>query len=138
MIEKFFLLVVCGVILVGCASATLTPVDSTLASSTGVPETETEKTAQTLQSELTTPELIDVALSRGRISATQRLLYLAYAIYEPDSLPEEYRSNAPWHGTMAVKEIYELISNREKFCAIEHDIQQEFRRLIPESVNCSP
>ena len=37
--------------------------------------------------ELSTPELIDQAYSRGQITEEYRLLYLAYALYEYKSLP---------------------------------------------------
>lgn len=53
----------------------------------------------------TTPELIDQALADGQISAEQRLLYLAYAVYEYSSLPVQFHSNAGWHGTATVQEV---------------------------------
>jgi hypothetical protein len=51
---------------------------------------------------LSTPELIDAALDRGEISRYQRLLYLDYAVYDYDLLPEAYRSQKRWDGTMVV------------------------------------
>ncbi|MCB9137935.1 MAG: pre-peptidase C-terminal domain-containing protein [Caldilineaceae bacterium] len=54
---------------------------------------------------LTTPELIDQAHASGQITAEQRLLYLAYAIYAPDRLPAELESNKPWFGTDVVAEL---------------------------------
>ena len=54
---------------------------------------------------LSTPELIDQALAAGRISADQRLLYLAFAVYQPESLPVEYQSNVGWYGTHVVAEV---------------------------------
>ena len=55
--------------------------------------------------ELSTPQLIARAYAAGEISADQRLLYLAYAIYEYPSLPARFRSNAGWYGTAAVREV---------------------------------
>lgn len=61
----------------------------------------------TLQ-EFSTPELIDQALARGEITKEERLLLLAYAIYEPAQLPERYQSTVGWYGTQYVRELYEL------------------------------
>lgn len=61
--------------------------------------------ADDAQNALATPMLIDAAYARGEISTEERLLYLAYAIYEPGSLPARFRSNAPWHGTAVVAEL---------------------------------
>ncbi len=54
-----------------------------------------------------TPQLLDAAFERGEISAGERILYLAYAIYEDASLPARFQSDIGWHGTMAVREIHE-------------------------------
>ena len=62
-------------------------------------------TAEEARSKLSTPMLIDAAYARGEISAEERLLYLAYAIYEPGSLPVRFRSTVPWHGTTTVAEL---------------------------------
>ena len=45
---------------------------------------------------LSTPELIDQALADGQITADERLLYLAYAVYEYESLPAQFRSDVGW------------------------------------------
>ncbi len=55
--------------------------------------------------ELSTPQLIARALAAGEITADQRLLYLAYAVYEYPSLPARFRSNAGWYGTAEVREL---------------------------------
>ena len=65
-----------------------------------------------------TPELIDQAHATGAISAEERILLLAYAVYEPDSLPVAYRSDSPWFGTDAVAEI------RAAYGALEDDDSQ--------------
>lgn len=54
---------------------------------------------------LSTPELIDRAYENGEISADERLLHLAYAVYEPDSLPPQFQSDVPWFGTDVVAEL---------------------------------
>ena len=52
-----------------------------------------------------TPQLIDLALANGEITAEQRLLYLAYAVYEYPSLPARFRSDVGWYGTRFVQEL---------------------------------
>jgi hypothetical protein len=52
-----------------------------------------------------TPQLLDQALANGEITAEQRLLYLAYAIYEYSSLPARFRSDVGWSGTATVREL---------------------------------
>ena len=42
---------------------------------------------------LSTPELIEQDFVTGKITAEQRLLYLAYALYDYKSLPSQYDSN---------------------------------------------
>ena len=60
---------------------------------------------------LLTPELIDQAFANGEITADQRLLYLAYAVYEYESLPVQFRSNVGWSGTATVVELRETSQN---------------------------
>ena len=136
--KQFFPLIVCGAILAGCASSPIPPVAPSPLGVTRIPETEPEETVPSPETNFTTPGIIDLALSRGEITTGQRLLYLTYAVYEPDSLPEEYRSNAPWRGTMVVREIKQFATSAETFCTLALDIQREIRRLIPESVSCTP
>lgn len=54
---------------------------------------------------LTTPELIEQAYQRGEISKEERLLNLAYAVYDYNSLPLRFHSNTPWSGTQVVVEL---------------------------------
>jgi len=56
---------------------------------------------------LSTPQLIDQALARGEITKDERLLLLAYALYEPESLPSRYESQVGWYGTQYVRELIE-------------------------------
>lgn len=55
--------------------------------------------------QLSTPELIELAYTNGEISADQRLLYLAYALYDHASLPPQFQSNVGWSGTHYVAEV---------------------------------
>ncbi len=54
---------------------------------------------------LSTPNLIDRAFAAGEISESERIQYLAQALYEPKSLPERFVSNVGWYGTWAVAEV---------------------------------
>jgi hypothetical protein len=47
---------------------------------------------QTSKQELDTPGLIQLAFDRGEITEEERLLYLAYARYEQESLPPRFVS----------------------------------------------
>ncbi len=133
-----FLTIFIGAILTGCVSPPATPLVFPTAFVTRIPSIEPEEIVPSTPKSLSTPELIEAASARGDISDGQRLLYLTYAIYEPNSLPEEFHSNAPWRGTMVVREIKQYAASKETFCTLAPDIQREIRRLIPESVICSP
>ena len=83
------------------------------------------------ESPLSTPERIEKAYEQGEISADERALYLAYALYEYDSLPQVYQSQAPWRGTMIDRELNALL-NSPQFCDMTPDVQSELERLMGE------
>lgn len=56
--------------------------------------------------ELPTPALIERALRRGSIDRTRGNLLLAYALGRPGKLPEAYRSDTPWEGTVPLLELH--------------------------------
>lgn len=85
-----------------------------------------------------TPELIEQAVSAGELSAAEGILYLAYAAYEYESLPVQYRSNTRWDGTLAVRKIKEAAASPAVLCAFPVKVQSELRRLIRESADCAP
>ena len=87
---------------------------------------------------LSTPELLDAAFERGVITSDQRLLYLAYAVYEPESLPEEYYSEAPWRGTLYVMELKKATNSTDILCAMPPETRKELQRLVTESATCKP
>ncbi len=84
------------------------------------------------QNEPTTPMLIDAAYASGDISNEERLLYLAYAIYEPGSLPARFRSNAPWHGTDVVAELNRASRAVDAQGATASPFMVEFDRIMAE------
>ena len=55
--------------------------------------------------DMSTPELIQSAYEEGLINEEQRILYLAYSIYDYALLPKQFISPTPWDGTEAVFEI---------------------------------
>ncbi|MFN8473130.1 MAG: hypothetical protein U0822_13155 [Anaerolineae bacterium] len=61
---------------------------------------------------LSTEQLINQAYSRGEITAEQRILYLAYAVYDISKLPAQYHGTAGWEGTAAVAEINKTLQNQ--------------------------
>ena len=58
---------------------------------------------------LATPELILQALETGQIDADTANLYLAYALGDFEKVPQEYRSDAPWEGTLALLNLTEAL-----------------------------
>ncbi len=49
---------------------------------------------------LSTPELIEAAQRRKEIDQDTAALYIAFALRGYESLPDQYRSNVPWDGTL--------------------------------------
>jgi hypothetical protein len=61
---------------------------------------------------LSTPELIEAALSSGEIDRDTANLYLAYALTEYELLPLQYHSDVRWHGTPYVLQLREELRTR--------------------------
>jgi hypothetical protein len=53
------------------------------------------------------PVLVDQAVRSGALDATTGTLYLAYALFQPASLPAQYQSSTPFHGTVWLKQVRE-------------------------------
>ena len=49
---------------------------------------------------LPTPELIEAAQRRNEIDQDTAALFIAFALGEYEGLPDQYRSNVPWDGTL--------------------------------------
>ena len=79
---------------------------------------------------LSTPELIDQAFARGEITEEERLLYLAYALYEYESLPTRLLSNVGWRGTSTVMELENAISTPFVLCSMSPYVRSEFQRIF--------
>ena len=82
---------------------------------------------------LTTPQLIQQAFDEGHINEEQRLLYLAYAVYEQSSLPTEYLSTAGWFGTTTVHElrtVYNTLDERAYTPATRQELERDLRDLL--------
>lgn len=94
-------------------------------------QAKSEPAAAPDQAPPSTPELIEAAYAQGEISAGERALYLAYALYEYDSLPSVYQSQTPWRGTMIDRELNALL-NAPQFCDMAPDVQSELERLLGE------
>jgi hypothetical protein len=87
---------------------------------------------------LSTPELIDAAYQQKEITAGQRWLYLAYAIYDYQALPVEYRSQVRWDATLYLRDLKNATASPESMCALEPEVQAELRRLLSGSASCPP
>jgi hypothetical protein len=79
---------------------------------------------------LDTPSWISQALNRGEITDEERLLYLAYALYEYKSLPPQYLSSVGWFGDAAVGELIEAVNSPATLCSMSHHIRSELLRVI--------
>ena len=85
---------------------------------------------------LSTPDLIGKAYVEGEISEEERLLYLAYAMFEFESLPKRFHSNAPWSGTFIVEELYQAANSPSVLCSMSSDVRSEFQRLLKPKITC--
>ena len=74
-----------------------------------------------------TPQLIEAAFTNGEISADERALYLAYALYEPASLPAQFHSNVGWYGTQYVLAVQNFMQGIS--ASATDAVQQELSRL---------
>jgi hypothetical protein len=86
---------------------------------------------------LDTPSLIEQAFARGEITEEERLLYLAYALYEYESLPVQFRSNYGWFGESYVIELQEAFSHPEVICSMSPHVRSEILRLYNSDPLCN-
>ena len=83
-----------------------------------------------------TPQLIERAYESREITNEYRLLYLAYAMFEYESLPDRFRSNVGWRGTATIVELNEAASSPEVFCSMSQFVRTEFQRLLEPHTLC--
>jgi hypothetical protein len=83
----------------------------------------TEGPAEKTNLNLSTPELIEAAFVGGEIDRQTADLYLAYALANDDRLPNAYRGNVPWRGTMYLLRLQESLKMM-KTGAIRNTIQK--------------
>ena len=94
---------------------------------------------KTQEGELTTPELIEEAFLKGEVSFGERTLYLAYAVYEYESLPVRFRSNKPWFGSQEVLELREAyleIKDGQVLHLSKTDANEFERVMAPTGIYC--
>jgi hypothetical protein len=77
-----------------------------------------------------TAELIEHAFATNEISADERLLYFAYAIYEPASLPPEYKGHGRWESTPYLREIHNVQRDGKR----SSELLAELDRIIAQQV----
>ena len=91
-------------------------------------EAETKVNSSFQKQKLSTPELIEQAFANGEITAEQRILYLAYAVYDVKSLPPQFHGTVPWEGTAYVREIQTAMHTvkTSKTSALSPSVEAEF------------
>jgi hypothetical protein len=112
---------------------TLTPIPSATAKPAA---TETIFPQPTPTRLISTPELIEEAFDRGEITNEERLLYLAYAVYDPYSLPAKYFGNRAWDATFVVHELHVAAIDPSILCSMSLDAQREIQRLLNPHTTC--
>ncbi|MBI5563751.1 MAG: hypothetical protein HY870_02575 [Chloroflexi bacterium] len=124
--------------LIACYSRAWPPVHtvSPTPASTPALKADLQLTPAAQAQSLSTPALIEQALAQGEITSEQRLLYLAYAIYEYESLPAQFRSEAGWRGTSIVEELRRASRQSSIICSLSPTVQTELRRLLKEVAAC--
>lgn len=65
-------------------------------------------------SRMATPQLIEEARASGAIDDDTAALYLAYALRAPDRLPEAYRSDVPWRGTLPLRSLRQRVETMKQ------------------------
>lgn len=90
---------------------------------------------EALKHEFETPVLIQMAFDSFQITNEQRLLYLAYALYEPESLPVRFQSRVGWFGEMAQYEL-EVLYEPPVFCSMSPHARSKFQRLLRIDITC--
>ena len=136
------MLIVMTSILTGCASKEMHPTPTATAiiqywlTPTQYSTLELPTPTETPKQEFSTPELIDLAYTNGKITSEQRLLYLAYALYEYESLPAQFHGTKGWRGTSTAWELHEVISDPSVFCSMSPNIRNEFQRLFTKEMSC--
>ena len=85
---------------------------------------------------LSTLELIEEAFGNGEMTEGQRWLYLAYAIYEYESLPNEFKNQVGWEATAVLADLKDVVSDREIFCGFDPLVRSELKRLVAGAVSC--
>ncbi len=85
---------------------------------------------------LSTPQLIGHAYVKGEITEEYQLLYLAYAVYEAESLPSRFHGNVPWEGTSILRELKEAAASSSIMCTLSPYVQSELRRLLHGGATC--
>lgn len=89
------------------------------------------------KSTLSTPELIEAALVDGAITQAERILFLAYALYDAAALPPAFQSSAPWRGTDSLRTVQDAVASPQ-FCTYPTDVRRELQRLLSDSVQITP
>lgn len=108
---------------------------NTLAVSQPLEETGSMVNSSIQEQKMSTPALIEQAFLKGEITAEQRILYLAYALYDYESLPVQFHGNVGWSGTRYVLEVNPILNavNIGKNPASSPVVKAEFSDLAAQA-----
>lgn len=86
--------------------------------------------------DVSTPDLILQAFDRGEITGDQRLLYLAYALYDDELLPSEFHGDAKWDGTGEIIYLSKSANTSSVLCSMSPSARSELLRYIRSNITC--
>jgi len=109
---------------------------STFTATATPPATKTAIPLATATRKLSTPELIEKAFNRGEITSEERLLYLTYAVYDPELLPSQFWGNRAWDATFVVHELHAAAIDPSILCSMSLNIRSEIQRLLNPHATC--
>ncbi len=91
--------------------------------------------AANLNRQLSTADLIEQAFANGEITAEQRLLYFAYAVYEPESLPTHFHGTGLWSPTPYLREIHNARRAAGELSAMSATFLAELESILPQATD---
>lgn len=81
-------------------------------------------------------KLIGAAWDAGEITNGERLVYLAYWLVEPSSLPAKFVGTRLVSGTSVAMELTEAVQDPDVMCQLSSCEQEELKRLLDHGVDC--
>lgn len=93
------------------------------------------KTKKSPQKKLTTIEKIEAAEQKGKISKDREILYKAQSLFDPHSLPQEFRGTPSKEGTMVLLELLKNKRNiKDKKIRQKINSLTDVKKILPKKV----